>query len=92
MREEILRLFWLVRAADVTGVSGTGIVAEGVEFSDGTVVLRWLKREPGEWNSWADTPQPTTVIHEDLSSVFVLHGHDGKTTVAWEDPNLKGKN
>lgn len=32
--------FELVRDVDVTGISGTGVVAEGVEFSDGTVALR----------------------------------------------------
>jgi hypothetical protein len=35
-----MRLFLLIRNEDVSGVSGTGIVAEGVEFSDGTVAMR----------------------------------------------------
>jgi len=34
------RPFVLRRLVDETGVSGTGVVAEGVEFSDGTVALR----------------------------------------------------
>ena len=37
-----MRIFSLVRHEDVSGVSGTGRVADGVEFNDGTVVLRWL--------------------------------------------------
>ena len=28
------RLFQVVREADITGVSGTGVVADGVEFPD----------------------------------------------------------
>ena len=32
-----MRLFVLLREEDVTGVSGTGIVAEGVEWQDGRV-------------------------------------------------------
>jgi len=36
-----MRLFQLDRIKDITKVSGTGLVAEGVEFDDGQVVLRW---------------------------------------------------
>ncbi len=36
-----MRLFQLDRVKDISGVSGTGLVAEGVEFEDGQVVLRW---------------------------------------------------
>lgn len=70
--------FVLYRDADVTGVSGIGIVAEGVEFSDGTVALRWLS----EW--------PTSVVFHDrgIESVQAVHGHDGRTRVLW-DPNIE---
>lgn len=34
------RRFTLVRHDDVTGVSGTGVVADGVRFPDGVVALR----------------------------------------------------
>lgn len=34
------RLFTLERTIDITGISGTGIVAEGIQFSDGTVAMR----------------------------------------------------
>jgi hypothetical protein len=37
-----MRLFSLVRDEDVSGISGTGPIAEGVEFTDGSVALRWL--------------------------------------------------
>lgn len=40
-REIWPRAFVLQCNEDETGVSGTGIVAEGVEFSDGTVALYW---------------------------------------------------
>lgn len=33
----MIRTFKLNRKVDVTGVSGTGIVAEGTEFSNGRV-------------------------------------------------------
>jgi hypothetical protein len=69
----------LLRVEDVTGVSGLGIVAELVEWSDGTVAMRWLQ-------AGTDRPKfvkPTTVIHDDIASVIGLHGHDGKTRIVW---------
>ena len=68
-----MRRFFLQRDTDVTGVSGTGLVAEGVEFTDGTVVLRWL----GEFCS--------TVAWDNLADMITIHGHDGATRVVWED-------
>lgn len=65
------RLFQLVRDEDVSGISGTGIVAEGIEFSDGRVALRWR----GEHGS--------TVIHDSVANVVRIHGHQGRTRVAY---------
>lgn len=67
-----MRLFILVRDEDVTGVSGTGTVAEGVEFSDGRVALRWIV---GEHRS--------TVIWDNVESVVAIHGHNGATRLEW---------
>lgn len=79
-----MRRFQLVRTIDVTGISGTGPVAEGIQFSDGSVVLRWLApyiaathRERGV--------KPTTVLHEDTTSVIALHGHNGSSEIVWLD-------
>lgn len=67
-----MRLFRLERDTDVTGISGTGVVAEGCEFDDGTVALRWR----GQW--------ATTVVHDEgIASVHHINGHDGKTRVVW---------
>lgn len=67
--------FLLSRSVDVTGVSGTGVVAEGVRFSDGTVVVRWVV---GDHRS--------TVIWPSIEAVIAIHGHGGATTVEWVDP------
>jgi len=69
-----MRTFELVRGVDVSGVSGTGAVAEGVEFSDGVVVLRWR----GD--------NPSTVVWANLSAALKVHGHDGSTRVQWAGP------
>jgi hypothetical protein len=69
------RRFELHRSVDVTGVSGTGIVAEGIEFSDGVVCLHWIS----EW--------PSSVVHYDrgMESVEHVHGHGGSTEIVWVD-------
>ncbi len=68
-----MRRFLLVRDEDVSGVSGTGIVAEGVEFSDGTAVLHWL-REPYGLN-----------IFVSVAALIAVHGHGGRTWIEWLD-------
>ena len=70
------RRFELHRDHDVSGVSGVGIVADGVEFPDGVVALRWR----GEW--------PTSVVFHDRGAEAVekIHGHGGHTRIVWLDP------
>lgn len=41
-----MRRFTMRREQDVSGVSGTGIVLEGVLFSSGVVVVHWLTPPP----------------------------------------------
>lgn len=67
------RRFHLIRRDDETGVSGTGIVVEGLEFTDGTVALRWL------------TGTTSTAIYASIDDVRTIHGHGGKTVVMWLD-------
>ncbi|HEY0475032.1 MAG TPA: hypothetical protein VGD34_25355 [Kribbella sp.] len=69
------RRFRLIRHHDVSGVSGTGPVAEGVQFTDGAVALRWY----GDY--------PTTTVWDGIDSVIAIHGHQGATEVEWLDPD-----
>jgi len=74
--ETNMRRFELHRDQDVSGVSGTGIVAEGVAFSNGgPVALRWTS----EW--------PTSVVFHDrgVESLEAIHGHNGRTRIVWLD-------
>lgn len=68
------RCFQLVRHIDVSGISGTGVVAEGVEWSDGTVALHWGGRYP-----------TTTVWPDGVHALLTVHGHNGATTIRWLD-------
>lgn len=40
------RLFKMVRNQDETGVSGTGVVADGIEFPNGMVSVCWRSKTP----------------------------------------------
>jgi hypothetical protein len=65
--------FSLVKNIDVSGLNGTGVVALGVEFPDGTAVLRWLGK------------YPTTTIHGmGRLSVEAIDGHEGTTWIEWD--------
>ena len=77
-----MRCFELIRDIDHSGLSGTGVVAEGAQFTDGTVVLRWLDHSVSEANRTAGV-RPTTVIHDSIGSVIALHGHGGATQLRW---------
>lgn len=66
------RLFHLHRYEDETGVSGTGVVAEGMRATDGRVALRWLVGDSRSWSLW-----------DSIEDVKAIHGHNGKTQVVW---------
>jgi hypothetical protein len=69
------RLFWLVRDRDVTGFSGTGIVAEGVVWADGRVTIRWC----------VEGLPRTTTDADSIADIERIHGHDGCTRVVFVD-------
>lgn len=67
------RRFELHRDVDHTGVSGVGVVAEGIQFADGTCVIRWKG------------PTASTVVWGDVTHVERIHGHGGATRVVFLD-------
>jgi len=72
-----VRRFILRRSHDVSGISGTGDVAEGVQFSDGTVTIRWT------------THPRSHVVWDSIADAEHVHGHGGATRVHWLDgPSL----
>jgi hypothetical protein len=68
-----LRLF-LRRHQDVSGVSGEGHIADGVQWPDGTVSLRW--RGPHPKIDFCDRGVDTAEF---------VHGHDGLTEIVFVD-------
>jgi hypothetical protein len=67
------KLFVLQRDEDQTGISGTGIVANGIVFPDGTVAMRWA------------TGTASTAVYSSVEDVEIIHGHGGKTRVVFKD-------
>lgn len=72
-RHELPRRFTLVRHMDATGVSGTGEVAQGVQFPSGKCVVCWL------------TAVTSVAVYDSIIFVRTIHGHDGQTEVRWDD-------
>jgi hypothetical protein len=68
-----MRRFVLRRNEDVSGTSGTGIVAEGCLFSNGFCALTWLTSLSSL--SWYHSPDV----------LISVHGHDGKTILEYID-------
>ena len=67
-----MRTFKLVRIIDDSGVSGTGVVAEGVLFSNDAVVISWL------------TEHQSLGIYPSMEELIAIHGHGGHTVVEYD--------
>lgn len=74
MMLEQIKEFYLNRKIDVSGTSGTGIVARGVILASGKCVMEWL----GTHNSIS--------IFNHFSDVELIHGHNGATEVVMGKP------
>lgn len=63
----------LFRYDDLSGVSGTDVVAEVTQFSSGKVVFGWLGR------------YPSVVVWDSVDMALAVHGHHGATVIRWAD-------
>lgn len=75
MTDELPRRFYLQRDVDITGASGTGIVAHGVMWPDGTASVRWATER-------------TSIVFWDrgMADAEAVHEHGGATRIVWVDP------
>jgi hypothetical protein len=68
----VSRKFWLNRKEDPSGISGVGIVAEGIIFTSGACAMTWL------------TGVSQIGVYPSLDHVRAIHGHNGMTEILWE--------
>lgn len=67
-----MKQFKLERVEDLSGISGTGIVAEGVIFKNGKCVLNWL------------TNLNSITIFDNIEILEKIHGHEGRTKIKYD--------
>jgi hypothetical protein len=68
------RAFVLIRSLDVSGVSGTGVIAEGVVWWNGSASVCWRGRMPS-----------MTFFPGGIPAIEAIHGHAGSTRVHYLD-------
>lgn len=68
-----MKLFHFYRIEDHSGVSGTGPVVEGVQFSNGWCALRWISQ------------RSSIAFYQSLDDVKAIHGHGGRTEIIVHD-------
>lgn len=68
-----MKLFHFYRIEDHSGVSGTGAVVEGVQFSNGWCALRWI------------SSQSSICFYRSIEEVRQVHSHGGKTEIVIHD-------
>jgi hypothetical protein len=71
-----MKIFYLNRTEDESGISGTGRVAQGFVFDNGKVAVTWLSEHP------------SVTIYDNIGEVHAIHGHGGKTELMME-PDYK---
>ena len=67
-----LKIFYLYRKEDDSGISGTGRVAQGFVADNGRVALFWL------------SDHPSVTVYDNIGEVQAIHGHEGKTELKME--------
>ncbi|MGI8793261.1 MAG: hypothetical protein ACR2H3_08800 [Acidimicrobiales bacterium] len=75
---EGMRRFVMNRSNDASGVSGTGLVLEGVQFSTGVVVIHWL----------TPPPRGSISVFDHLDQFLQIHVEphpDNRTEIVFED-------
>lgn len=84
-----IRRFQLHRDLDVSGVSGVGIVADGVQFVN-EEILTWADGArtvlPAGWCrvTWRGEHH-STVLWPSIEDVIAVNGHGGATRIVWVD-------
>ncbi len=71
-----MKIFYLHRVEDESGISGTGRIAQGFVADNGRVALFWLSEHP------------SVNLYDSVGDIQTIHGHEGKTEMRFE-PDYK---
>lgn len=74
-----MKKFYLTRFEDVSGVSGTGRVARGIEFDDGSVIMQW------------NTSHQSIGLYWSMEHLIDIHGHEGRAVIEYTDDEVTVK-
>lgn len=72
-----MRTFQVIRDEDVSGVSGVGVIAEGVLFSSGKVFVNWISMHK------------IVEMADSVAEWEAVHGHEGRTRIVWDDEEIE---
>ena len=75
-----MRTFHMVRKHDISGVSGTGTVLDGVEFDNGKVAV--------SWRAELDVPGASVGVYDSFDffeRVHITSHPTNETEVVWDD-------
>ena len=75
MTGDEVKPFYLLRHVDLSGTSGTGIVAMGAIFPSGQVFMEWTASNHVSWN-----------MFDNIDDVTKIHGHDGNSEIIFGNP------
>jgi len=77
-----IQVFKMIRNNDESGISGTGVVIQGVLWPDGHVDMQWMSDTPSEvrYGSWEDFKH----VHIDMHPV-------NDTEIVWYDIRKRPK-
>ena len=73
-----IRTFTVYRDDDETGISGTGVIIEGVKLASGQAVIHWLYPPPRGGIAIFDSM-------DDFIKVHILSHPTNKTIITYED-------
>jgi hypothetical protein len=70
-----MKTFKLYRIVDDSGVSGCGVVAQGVQFDNGKCALSWCSK----------TNINSVTVYDSISDLDKIHSHGNHTRVVWDE-------
>jgi hypothetical protein len=76
----------MIRKEDLTGTSGTGIVALGKVQDNGQAEVTWIVPAKVADGSLRDIK--TTTIYKSWQDCVLLHGHNGRTSIQFDDTGI----